>query len=61
MVLAAAHNLRSKCGFRALLKFGVVVLRDVDVLLDFVQLSHGNVTSTFEAISNFERVDTLVE
>ena len=39
----------------------MVVLGDVDLLLDFVKLVHGDVAGLLEAVSDLQRVDTLVE
>ena len=61
VVLARADDLGAEGGLGASPELGVVVLEDVELLLDLVNLSHGNITSLLETISDFKRVDALFQ
>ena len=61
MLLALAHNLGAKGGLGALSQLSIVVLEDVQLLLDFLDPAHGNITSLLETISDFEGVDAFIQ
>ena len=61
VLLARADDLGAKGGLSALSQFGMIILEDVKLLLDLVDLFHGNVASGLETIRNFERVDALIQ
>jgi hypothetical protein len=59
--LALGDNLGSKSGHCALSKILVIVLGNVNLLLNLIELLHSDVTSSLEAVSNLQWVDSLVE
>mmetsp|Transcript_8220 Transcript_8220/g.9954 ORF Transcript_8220/g.9954 Transcript_8220/m.9954 type:complete len:568 (-) Transcript_8220:99-1802(-) len=61
VLLARTDDLGAKGGLGASSQLGVIVLEDVELLLDLVDLAHGDLTSLIEAVSDFERVDALLQ
>mmetsp|Transcript_1006 Transcript_1006/g.1808 ORF Transcript_1006/g.1808 Transcript_1006/m.1808 type:complete len:305 (+) Transcript_1006:748-1662(+) len=61
VVLALADDLGAQGGHGALSEVVVAILGDVDLLLDAVQLVHGDVASLLESVGDLQGVDALVE
>ena len=57
MVLALAHHLGSKSSPRTGAQLGMIILENVELLLNLIDPTDGNVTSWFESIGDFEWMD----
>ena len=61
VVLARADDLGTEGGPCAGTELCVVILVDVELLLDLIDLANGDLASLVEAISDFERVNALLQ
>lgn len=61
MVLALADNLGAERGLRTCAQLGVIILENVKLLLNLIDPTDSNVTSSFETIGDFERVDASLQ
>ena len=61
MSLALRHNLGSEGGHCALSEVLVIILKDVEWLLDLIELLDSDVTSGLKTIGNLKWVNTFVE
>ena len=59
--LALADDLGAEGSSGARSKLGVLVLEDIELLLDLLDSTDSNVTSSLETISNFKGVDASIQ
>ena len=61
MVLTLAYNLRSKSSPGTRPQLGMIILKNIELLLNLLDPTDSNVTSSFETIGDFQRMDTLIQ